>query len=424
MKILTSTKIAVLVMIVIAILSLIGAIIPQGKNADFYRVQFGEPFCRLILSAGFDSIFKQTYFVALLGFLGLMLLACTIKRLRREIASKEPPFIESIEGLRNLRCHHEVRLELDRQETTLHMIDILKRKFYTTKVKSLSDSDLIYASKFGFARYGSSVLHFGLALLVLGGMVIARFGERSTIQMHIGESYDFALKDGDTLSVTLSDFNVDLDREGRPIGYLCELEILSSKGRSWETIEVNKPFKHRGAEIYLESYRPDPSFAAGYVVSVFDKDGNLVVPSLYLPCDQFVESEAVGLTLSAQRAVVPAVLAIDEGGDLRTYPIYGDLDEAMEDTLPMKFVMIHQVPSLCVSLQFVKEPGEFLIILGLAFILAGTFTSLFLSHRRIWIIVTDEKLARSVSFGGCSSKDQQSFLKEFESIKATVDELL
>lgn len=425
MRVLTSTRLAVIVMIAISILSLIGALIPQGKNAELYKTQYGELGSRIILSAGLDSVFKQIYYISLMGLLGLMLVACALRRLIRQIRISPTLFIESIEKIENLAQHHRVQLELDRQETTLHIVDILKRKFYRTRVKSLSSSDLIYGSKHGFAKYGSTILHLGLAVLLVGGALTARFGERFSVEMRVGDSFDFAVKKGDTLTVTLDDFNVEFDEGGRPVDYLCELEIADTDGqRSWKTVMVNKPLVRGGVEIYLESYRSDPSFEAGYILSILDKEGDLLASGVYVPCDQFVGIDDLGLELSAQRGAVPTIRAIDESGDLRSYPIYSDIDEAMGDTLSMRFVMVHPVPSLIVSLQVVKEPGQPVIIIGFIMILGGVFASLCLSHRQIWFIVSDEGVTRDVWFGGYSHKDQQGFLKEFQSIKATIDELL
>lgn len=425
MRFLVSTKIAVVVMIAISTFSLIAAFIPQGRDADFYRSLYGGWGSKIILVMGFDSVFRQVYYIGLMLMLWVMLMACTLRRLISEIRASKTKFIGSLESLRGLPCYHQVRLDLDREETTLHIVDILKRRLYRTKVKTESNSDLVYGSKHGLGRYGSITLHLGLALLVVGGIVMARFGERFSVELHVGESLDVEAERSETLTVTLNDFQVEFDREGKPLDYFCELEVFGpTSERSWKTVGVNKPFKQSGIEIYLESYRSDRSRAAGYVVSVIGKNGDLLASGLYVPCDRYVEVEDLGLALSAEQALIPVIRAIDQDGYLRSYPLYGDLAQATSDSLPIRFVMIHSVPSTAVRLQVVREPGQFVVILGLYLVAMGGFISLCLSHRQIWFIVSDEKVATSVAFGGYSNKDRQGFVRDFEAIKATINELL
>ena len=89
-----------------------------------------------------------------------------------------------------------------------------------------------------------------------------------------------------------------------------------------------------------------------------------------------------------------------------------------------QFVVMYGVPAVLVTLEIVREPFQFLIITGLALLTAGTSISLYLSHRRIWFIVTGLPGGKTkVSFGGGASRNPDGFAVEFEAVRRTLDEL-
>jgi cytochrome c biogenesis protein ResB len=132
----------------------------------------------------------------------------------------------------------------------------------------------------------------------------------------------------------------------------------------------------------------------------------------------------LGATVKAVQGVVPSLTLIFDDGRVETRIIERDLSGPAPGGGPYRFVLVHAVPSLAVLLEVVREPGQGLIIGGLALLTLGSFVSLYLSHRRIWFILMPLPGAKTrVVFGGAANRNREGFAGEFNAIKDTLDEL-
>ncbi len=421
----TSTKIGLIVMIVIAGLSLIGGVIPQNAPRDFYLQQYGPGFGKLLLTLELDHVFRTNYYSILLIAFSLMVFACALKRLPVAIRlARRPEPLTEIEQLRKQPFKASLILDVDPEEARLHIVDVLKRRFYKVATKAVDSRTYVQASKNAFSRYGSFILHLSFVLLLIGGLAIARFGRERIHEVRVGNSFDFVAARGETINVDVEDFRVETDNEGRLRDYICEVEAAGKDlGRAWYRIRPNHPLGYGGVDIYLESYEEDAENPSGFLVSVYDSSGELIVPHVFVPRDDYVRVDEIDATLKADVGVVPTIREISDAG-VTTHFIYQSAEEASSDSLPIRFVLIHAIPSVIVSLKEVRQPGQVFIIAGFTLLTFGTIVSLYLSHRKIWFIVEPTSEGRSqVHFGGRSNRHTRAFEAEFERVKATLDEL-
>ncbi|MDH7483034.1 MAG: cytochrome c biogenesis protein ResB, partial [Spirochaetales bacterium] len=82
---LRSLRLAAVLLIILALLSVAGGIIPQGKPADFYFSQMPSV-ARLILWLGFDHLFTSRLFLIAVALFTTNLTVCTVHRLGNEFA--------------------------------------------------------------------------------------------------------------------------------------------------------------------------------------------------------------------------------------------------------------------------------------------------------------------------------------------------
>lgn len=82
---LRSLRLAAVLLIILALLSVAGGIIPQGKPADFYFSQMPS-LARLILWLGFDRLFTSRIFMIAVALFTMNLTVCTVHRLGNELA--------------------------------------------------------------------------------------------------------------------------------------------------------------------------------------------------------------------------------------------------------------------------------------------------------------------------------------------------
>ena len=78
---LTSTKLGIVVMVLLALLSLVGVTVPQGGSPETYREMYGSFRGGLVSTLGISNLFRTDYFAFLLIFLCVMVFACALRRL-------------------------------------------------------------------------------------------------------------------------------------------------------------------------------------------------------------------------------------------------------------------------------------------------------------------------------------------------------
>jgi cytochrome c biogenesis protein len=225
--------------------------------------------------------------------------------------------------------------------------------------------------------------------------------------------------------ISAEDFIVELDERSYISDYVCEVNFRDEAGEPvWYNIRPNHPLKIAGWEIYLVSYRDDPEIPEGFVLSGSDSAGGLVMPHVFAGVGDPVYVEELAATVQASIGVVPSLRLITDDGKVETYIIEDERTQFDHGGQQYRFTLVHMVPSLLVTLEVVREPGQGFIIAGFVLLTLGTFMSLYLSHRRIWFIVETLPGDKSkVTFGGRANRNRDGFSREFGAIRDTLDEL-
>ncbi len=420
---LTSMKAGIAVMTVLAVLSLLGALIPQGGTHEAYVGHFGSARGNVIWYTGLGDLYRSFYYSGLLVFLCVMVLACALKRLPgqiRQAAGRE--VITDEVRLRKMPCNAELELDVDAEEAGLHAAEICRKRLYMARSESRDGRIFIFASRAAFARYGSFLLHVSFVFLLAGGVAFTRFGQRSFEDVPVGG--EFTLPGLDEAVVIVDDFEVISDRHGRVSDYVCSV-ILTENGKPLlvKDISPNHPLEYKGREVFLVSYEQNFEVLQGLVVSVLSREGETVVPVLYLPFGSPLEVPGANLFIEAIDAVMPFVRLTYPAGETEDVRLDREAAAFTGDG-NLGFEVIHGVPSVLVMLEVVREPGEWLVVTGLVLLTAGSFICLYLSHRRIWFILKSlpDRKCRVV-IGGSTSRNNEGFRGEFEHIRRTLDEL-
>ncbi|PMB24427.1 cytochrome C biogenesis protein CcsB, partial [Fischerella thermalis CCMEE 5319] len=87
LPVLTDLRLAIALLLIIALFSITGTVIEQGQSLDFYQANypehpalFGFLSWKVILTLGLDHVYRTWWFLALLIFFGTSLTACTFTR--------------------------------------------------------------------------------------------------------------------------------------------------------------------------------------------------------------------------------------------------------------------------------------------------------------------------------------------------------
>jgi len=422
----TSARAGIVVMVTLALLSLLGATIPQGGSEQTYVEIYGRLWGGLVWNLGISDIFRTGYFTFMLVLLCVMVLACALKRLPRKIElASGKPFIFDEERLARMSQAGEVVVDLDVEEAALHVVDICRRRRYRALRRAADGAQGIFASKAGFSRYGSLMLHLSFIFLLAGGAASTRLGSRYLREIRVGGSFLLGRAGSDSTVVKVQDFTVETDERGRLSDYVCEVTLeTGDRIFARHRIRPNHPLVRGGREVYLVSYAEDTARPEAFALSVYDSLGNIIAPHVFAGVDVKDHIDELGGAIQATLGVLPGVRFFSDEGGVESYVLQRGVLPPEEVKGRYQFVVMYEVPAVLVTLEIVREPFQGLIIAGFALLTAGTFVSLYLSHRRIWFTVTGlpDRKTRIV-FGGGASRNPDGFAEEFEAVRRTLDEL-
>jgi cytochrome c biogenesis protein len=139
--------------------------------------------------------------------------------------------------------------ELGRQLTAS-----LRRSGYRVLTEDRSDEVHLYADRFRYAKLGTFPFHLALILILVGGIVGARYGFRDQ-SFIIPEGSVRDLGHGTGVSVRLDDFSDTYQENGAPKEYRSDLTLLKGE-RPVKTgsLTVNHPLTYGNVVFYQSSF--------------------------------------------------------------------------------------------------------------------------------------------------------------------------
>ena len=125
-----SLRLSIFLLIGLALTSIIGTVIPQGRPQPEYLATISETKASLYNSLGFFDMYHSWWFILLLYLLTLNLICCSIKRLPRvwKIVS-EPILVMDETYQRSLSNVSELKLKGSKSELKERVASLLKAEF-------------------------------------------------------------------------------------------------------------------------------------------------------------------------------------------------------------------------------------------------------------------------------------------------------
>ncbi|EAU74760.1 cytochrome c biogenesis protein ResB [Synechococcus sp. RS9916] len=412
---LSDLRLAIVLLLLIAIASAIGTILPQGEAPDLYLERFNaDPWLGFVngdrmLQLQLDRIYSSGWFLLLLGWLGLALILCSWRRqwpalqaALRWIDYREPRQLSKLALAETLPS--------DDPNTSLNALgQSLQAQGWTVQEKD----GRLAARRGVMGRVGPLLVHTGLVLLMLGAAWGALAGNRLERFLAPGRSLDLLDRSGTSqMTLTLDSFAIERDPAGRTEQFRSQL-LLQSAGDARplrEEISVNHPLRYRGMTVY----QADWSLAT--ITVQLGKS-----PLLQLPLQTFPElgdqlwglvlptrpdgSEPVLLTTSSEAGPVQV---FGEGGDLITNLRPGGTP-ADVNGLPLRVVEVMPASGLLLK----RDPGVPLVYLGFAITLLGGGLSL-VATRQLWA-VSDLQHGK-LHVAGLCNRNLSGFAQEFPTL--------
>lgn len=409
-------RLAIVLLLVIAIASGVGTAIPQRETAEFYhRLYDPQPWLGLlpgegVLALQLDHIYSSGWFLGLLAWLALALLLCSWRR-------QWPALRASLRWIDYRKPRQLSKLSLAESLATDQPAASLEKLGQLLEGKGWQirrQGDRLAARKGLLGKVGPLLVHAGMVVLMLGGAWGAVAGQRAEQYLAPGRSLELMDSRGSSkLTLALDNFSIQRDPAGRPEQFTSQLRILEGDGSGGSLlkqaeISVNHPLRFQGVTLYQADWA---------LAAISLQLGRS--PLLQLPLQSFPQlgEQVWGLVLPTRPdGSEPVLLSLgSEQGPVEVYGADGSPlgqispgGEALEvKGLPIRVASV--LPASGILLK--RDPGVPLVYAGFAIALAGGGLSL-VATRQLWAIAEEGPGPGQLHVAGLCNRNLTGFAAE------------
>jgi cytochrome c biogenesis protein len=452
-----SVKLAIILFALIATTSIVGTILEQRadptKNIQILNRLFGESLGSSIFSIldklGFTDMYHSWWFISLLVLFAINLIICSLERLPRALnIIKEPLSPLTEERIKRLQIVRTISLK-GNLETSRELINnALKTSGFNWNEVKEEKGYQYYSQKGKYSRLGVYFTHLSILIILIGVILGISLGFTGFINLPEGAATSVIITNNEKeiplgFSIRCDNFDVEFyGRSDMPKEYRSWLTIFKNgKAVKRKAIVVNDPLTYEGITFYQASFGTLPNNLNNgiFIFRVISKDGIKSDLKLRLG-DSF---QIPSSTLEGKIIDFSPALRIDQQGRPFTYTnqmynpaVYINFYESGK----LKFGgwILRRYPETWLlpeghrvefhdywgveytGLQVRKDPGVWVVYLGCIIMSIGLFIAFFISHRRIWIKVSEDKNNTTVIIGGTTNKNKTAFEEKIDKLVSKI----
>jgi len=429
---LSSVKLTLILLILLILLSIIGTLIPQGQELSFYQKYFPR-LTGLILFIKFDHLYRSELFLSLVLLFLLNLIFCSARQLGSKIKrlqNESEFFSEASSTLEEKKIRTKVPADLKFDPNLL--ISALEKKRYQPKISEEKDRTTVFARKGVFGLFGPEIVHLGLVIIIIGGLVSAFLSYRRQVALVQGKTAEIP---GRNISLRLDKFTTEYYPNGAVKSWKSAVSVIEdNQVRATSLIEVNHPFKYRDLSFFQMSYGQDwDSPSIELEIKTKDQpirtiatrpgetskiDDNLSLRVLNFVPDFQIDSSGQVVSRSAEPNNPAALVEIQaerkpvfSGWVFYLYPDFTRFHRKTRTDLEIT-IKKFEAPVFSV-LEASSDPGTSLVWIGSMIMMLGLFASFYLPYRELRILIEANGQTKILPY---ARKNREGFFKEIEEV--------
>ncbi|CAN1210123.1 cytochrome c biogenesis protein [Tumidithrix helvetica PCC 7403] len=413
---LANLKLAIALLLLIALFSITGTVIEQGQSQEFYKLNypdhpalFGFLTYQVILTVGLDRVYGSWWFLSLLILFGSSLAACTFNRqLPMLKVAKRWFYYTKPQSFAKLPIATEL---------TGRSLNDLSQALIQKGYKVFQADDRLYARKGLIGKVGPIFVHASMLLVLAGAILGALTGFTAQEMVPSGETFQIKniTESGawskpqlpKDWSVRVNRFWIDYTPNGAIDQFYSDLSVLDLAGQEVDrqTIHVNKPLRYRGVTLYQANWdissvrftlNRSPVLQLP-LTKLKSKTNGGQVWGTWIPTKTDLSAGVTLLTPDLQGTF----LIYDEKGDLLSTLRLNGSTEVNGVTLTIKDVVGST------GLQIKADPGIPVVYTGFGLLMLGVIAS-YVSHSQVWAL----QVGNTLYMGGKTNRAQVNFESE------------
>lgn len=336
-KFLSSVKLAVVLLIILAIVSVIGTVIQQNQPTEDYLKEYSQATVQLFEALGFFDLYHMWWFVLLLFLLTANLTVCTLDRFPSTWRIIKAP-LKPIEddALKAVPFKKEITLKVGTEKAEAAAGNVLKSRGFKFIVSKEQGTTHFISQKGLYSRFGVYITHVSIILIFVGALIGVFFGFKAFLNLPEGEASGVVYLRNEpmwdkimaSLGVSKSqviydqrggvpamplgfyvrcdDFEVDYyENQGRPTGmpseYHSTLSVFDQDRQKIfdKRIRVNDPLTHHGVTFYQSSYGTMPEAVGKIVLKVSSKSNPAMAETVVVDPGSSVYVASIDRTIKA-----------------------------------------------------------------------------------------------------------------------------
>lgn len=452
-RVFTSVKLTLGLLIVLAVTSIFGTVIPQQEGAMELAERLSPGLVSFLSFLQLFDMYHSLWFRLIIGILALNLIICSLDRFPSALKrAKAGPKLDRTRVFEDIASHRIFRTRGKVEEAHSLVAGALKGTFKKIHEKRTDDGFVFYAEKGKISYFGVYVVHLSILVTLIGGIIGSMFGFEAFVNIPEGGTVDkVQLRKSQAFMplpfrVRCDRFSVEFYDNGAPKEFRSDLVFLEGEKAALQgSLLVNHPITFEGITFYQSSYRPIPGDKVRIRLS---KDAQSP-GQLSLEVKKGIEIDLPGKEGTFQvveivedfRGLGPAA-AVDvhpREGDHKQFWIFEHFEMIRKRFPPAMLKSPHLDPSAfkpytfalerveiqyATGLQVSRDPGVPLVWTGFFLIMIGLIITFFTSHRSIWVQVAQTKRGPKILLAGRANKNPVGMEVELDRIATRIKETL
>lgn len=405
-QIFANLKLAILLLLLIASISIVGTIIEQNQSIEFYQQNYSTllgktntTFGNLIISLGLDHVYTNFGFITLLISFGISLVSCT--------------FFQQFPILKNAKKYNFQfkTKEFNKQTYKTYsfnndnnrLLYFIKKNDYTI----FQQSQNIYAYKGIIGRFAPIIVHGSMIMILIGTLIASISGFQSQEFVPKGEiiqpqnivTQNIFTKIPNK-GIRMNDFWIEYGNKKNTQQFYSNISLIEYDGRELknQTIRVNDPLRWEKLTIYQTDW--------GIQGLRIKKNNNIFqIPSKSINKNTWislvkVQNDKLIIIYNNLEGVFQ--IFSQQGENLGTYIF----NQPIRNNQNSEIKILDYVSET--GLQIKADPGIPIIYLGFGLLMISTILS-YLSYNQYWL----KKQNPYLIISGQSNRAKLNFIQEF-----------